>query len=362
MKARRTARGETGRIAVGFTTSAPFHPLVARAIRGFRRERPRHLFVLEESSSGDLLARGARRAAGPRLHPLRPRRSAGAYGARTAARGDGGCSSRAPQARTPAETHLEGISRPRISSSTAGPMGAVSMTSSSRPVPRRGFSPHISQEAPRIVSTLNLVAAGLRHHHRAGVAQPPAAGRCNLPPADRAAAAKSAAQPGLSSRRIFSGDAGLHRPGASPRTKPIKTIGHSNHPIERFVALLKAGGVECLVDVRSTPWSRRHPQFGRDKLAESLAEAGIAYVHEGAALGGKPEGGAGYDQLAARPGVQVRPRPRVIDGASETTQCLMCAEKEPLDCHRTVLVSRHPAERGVAIEHLLGRWQHAPPS
>ena len=58
--------------------------------------------------------------------------------------------------------------------------------------------------------------------------------------------------------------------------KPIKTIGHSNHPIERFVALLKAGGVERLIDVRSTPWSRRFPQFGRERLAKSLAEASIA--------------------------------------------------------------------------------------
>lgn len=138
--------------------------------------------------------------------------------------------------------------------------------------------------------------------------------------------------------------------------KPIKTIGHSNHPIERFVALLKAGGVERLVDVRSTPWSRRHPQFGRDKLSKSLAEAGIAYVHEGAALGGKPvsksDGGSSYDQLAARPEFKSA-LDRVIEGAGDTTQCLMCAEKEPLDCHRTVLVSRRLAERGVAIEHLL---------
>src|SRR5689334_13913053 len=54
-RARRTARGETGRIAVGFTTSAPFHPLVARAIRAFRSARPDVSFVLEESSSDDLL-------------------------------------------------------------------------------------------------------------------------------------------------------------------------------------------------------------------------------------------------------------------------------------------------------------------
>jgi len=138
--------------------------------------------------------------------------------------------------------------------------------------------------------------------------------------------------------------------------KPIKTIGHSNHPIDRFVSLLKAGGVERLVDVRSTPWSRRHPQFGRETLARSLAEAGIAYVHEGAALGGKPastsEGSGSYDQLAARPEFKAA-LDRVIEGARDTTLCLMCAEKEPLDCHRTVLVSRRLAERGVAVEHLL---------
>lgn len=134
--------------------------------------------------------------------------------------------------------------------------------------------------------------------------------------------------------------------------KPVKTIGHSNHSIERFVALLKAGGVERLVDVRSTPWSRRHPQFGQTNLARSVAEAGIDYVHEGEALGGKPQAGGSYDQLAARPEFTAA-LDRVIDGAQDTVLCLMCAEKEPLDCHRTVLVSRRLAERGVRIEHLL---------
>src|SRR4029077_16509663 len=55
-RARRTARGEVGRIAVGFTTSAPFHPLVARAIREFRTKRPDVSFVLEESGSGDMMS------------------------------------------------------------------------------------------------------------------------------------------------------------------------------------------------------------------------------------------------------------------------------------------------------------------
>ncbi len=133
---------------------------------------------------------------------------------------------------------------------------------------------------------------------------------------------------------------------------PIRTIGHSNHPIERFVGLLTAAGVEVVVDVRSTPWSRRFPQFGRERLERSLAAAGIGYRHEGAALGGKPGDGAGYDDLAGRPAFGAA-LDRLAAEAATRALCLMCAEKEPLDCHRTVLVSRRLAERGVAVEHLL---------
>jgi uncharacterized protein (DUF488 family) len=129
----------------------------------------------------------------------------------------------------------------------------------------------------------------------------------------------------------------------------IKTIGHSTHSIERFIDLLKNGGVELLVDVRSMPWSRRHPQFGKERLAKSLEAAGLSYVWEGAALGGK---GGSYIEAAARPNF-IEALDRLIDRAKTTTVCLMCAEKEPLDCHRTVLVSRRLAERGAAIEHLL---------
>jgi len=143
------------------------------------------------------------------------------------------------------------------------------------------------------------------------------------------------------------------------KTPLIKTIGHSNQPIERFVDLLKAGGVQVLVDVRSTPYSRRFPQFGRERLAAHLAVADILYRYEGAALGGKPKDGGSYDDLANRPEFN-NALDRLIAGAADTTLCLMCAEKEPLDCHRTVLVSRRLAERGVAIEHLLADGRQEP--
>jgi uncharacterized protein (DUF488 family) len=129
----------------------------------------------------------------------------------------------------------------------------------------------------------------------------------------------------------------------------IRTIGHSTHLIERFIELLKNGGVELLVDVRSMPWSRRHPQFGKERLAKSLEAAGIAYAWEGAALGGK---GGSYADAAARPAFGDA-LDRLVERSKTAAVCLMCAEKEPLDCHRTVLVSRRLAERGVAVEHLL---------
>jgi uncharacterized protein (DUF488 family) len=132
----------------------------------------------------------------------------------------------------------------------------------------------------------------------------------------------------------------------------IRTIGHSNHLLERFIGLLKAGGVQRLVDVRSTPYSRRFPQFGRERLVRALADAGIDYAWEGMALGGKPAAGGGYEAMAARPDFQAA-LGRLIEQSAGSMLCLMCAEKEPLDCHRTLLVSRRLAEHGVMIEHLL---------
>lgn len=132
----------------------------------------------------------------------------------------------------------------------------------------------------------------------------------------------------------------------------IKTIGHSNHPIERFIGLLKEGGVKLLIDVRSMPYSRRFPQFGREQLTKSLTGAGIGYRWEGEGLGGMSAGVKSYRDAAARPEFTAA-LDRVIEMARDTSLCLMCAEKEPLDCHRTVLVSRRLAERGAEIEHLL---------
>ena len=139
----------------------------------------------------------------------------------------------------------------------------------------------------------------------------------------------------------------------------VLTVGHSNHPLETFVSLLKQHGVTTLADVRSAPYSRFNPQFNRKALDAALQAQGIAYLFMGHALGGRPEdrscyenGRMHYDRLARTPlyreGID-----RVVETAEVKRLALMCAEREPLDCHRTLLVGRSLAERGVAVTHIL---------
>jgi uncharacterized protein (DUF488 family) len=140
--------------------------------------------------------------------------------------------------------------------------------------------------------------------------------------------------------------------------KRVFTIGHSNHAIEAFVALLRLHVVTAVGDVRSAPYSRYNPQFNRENLAESLRAAGISYVFLGAELGARRENPACYedgrvkfDRVAEtaqfRGGLE-----RVSKGAEEFRLALMCAEKEPLECHRTILVSRHVEELGIGVTHI----------
>jgi uncharacterized protein (DUF488 family) len=137
------------------------------------------------------------------------------------------------------------------------------------------------------------------------------------------------------------------------------TIGHSNHPIDHFVALLKGAGITALADVRSQPFSRRSPWFAAGPLRERLTTEGIAYVPMGDALGGRPrdpalmrDGVADYAAMAATPEFRAG-IDRVIEGTRRFRVCLMCAEREPLACHRCLLVAPAFAERGLRVGHVL---------
>ena len=140
----------------------------------------------------------------------------------------------------------------------------------------------------------------------------------------------------------------------------LYTLGHSNHPLEHFLGLLQRHQVTALGDVRSTPYSRFNPQFRRDTLATALGKNGIEYVFLGEELGARSkdrscyeaDGRVSYDKLAAselfRKGIE-----RLLEMANAQRVAIMCAEKDPLDCHRTILVTRELVKQGVSVMHIL---------
>lgn len=141
-------------------------------------------------------------------------------------------------------------------------------------------------------------------------------------------------------------------------TPEIFSIGHSNHSFEAFVGLLRQHAVNAVADVRSTPYSRRHPQFNHKKLQEALAQSGIDYMSLGAELGARPKdescyerGRVQYARLAARSEFRQGIERLLAEGRSRRV-AMMCAEKEPLDCHRTLLVAPALEAAGARVAHI----------
>jgi uncharacterized protein (DUF488 family) len=139
----------------------------------------------------------------------------------------------------------------------------------------------------------------------------------------------------------------------------IYTVGHSTQPFEKFLNLLQMQGVTAIADVRSAPYSRFNPQFNREELRIALKANGIRYVFLGKELGARSDdeccyidGKVQYKLLAKTPLFQSGVS-RVLEGAETHKIALMCAEKDPLDCHRTILVARELVSRGAAVTHIL---------
>ena len=138
----------------------------------------------------------------------------------------------------------------------------------------------------------------------------------------------------------------------------VFTIGHSNHSFERFGELLRLHNVAAVGDVRSAPYSRSHPDFNREFLKTKLAEAGVAYEFLGRELGARPEGAQFYQQGRVQYRVLAQsPLFRdglvfVLAGAQTQRLALLCAEKEPLECHRTLLVARELVSLGASVVHI----------
>jgi len=153
----------------------------------------------------------------------------------------------------------------------------------------------------------------------------------------------------------------------------ILTIGHSNHPVDQFVGLLRQHGIESLVDIRRFPTSRRYPQFNQDNLTKSLTEQRIGY-HWLEALGGrrgkqspdfqspnlgiKDESFRNYaDHMTTddfQDGIQT-----LLDIAKQHRIAIMCSEASFMQCHRR-LVSDNLLANGISVQHIFSTGEVQP--
>jgi uncharacterized protein (DUF488 family) len=139
----------------------------------------------------------------------------------------------------------------------------------------------------------------------------------------------------------------------------IYTIGHSNHPAEKFLQLLRTHNIEVVADLRSRPFSRFVPHFNREALKNFLQEEGIRYLFLGKELGGKPQDPdrpladeVVWDYLRSRP--QFREGlARLMEEARQARVCLLCAEADPARCHRGQLLAPELAAQGAEVCHIL---------
>ncbi|MDE0306581.1 MAG: DUF488 domain-containing protein [Albidovulum sp.] len=148
----------------------------------------------------------------------------------------------------------------------------------------------------------------------------------------------------------------------------IFTIGHSNHTMDFFLRLLIGHRVTGLADVRSAPYSRFNPHFNREQLAAACKDSGIMYAYLGRELGGRSDdqrcyenGRIRYDRVARTQLFSDGLR-RILQGAKKYNVALMCAEKEPLHCHRTLLIGHELDKLGIEIAHIVPEGRPEPHS
>src|SRR5262249_54092547 len=141
----------------------------------------------------------------------------------------------------------------------------------------------------------------------------------------------------------------------------LYTIGHSNHEMPRFLELLSNAHVTAVADVRSQPFSRRLPQFNRPELEQTLKQVGLTYLFLGDLLGGRPEATDLYDQGGRVDYQRVRMTDffqsgldRLWQARAKYRMALLCAQEDPLPCHRGLMIAPALLERGVAPSHLRG--------
>jgi len=139
----------------------------------------------------------------------------------------------------------------------------------------------------------------------------------------------------------------------------LYTIGHSNHTIEKFIKLLSMHSITTVYDVRSHPYSKFNPQFNKETLEKELKNHNIKYFFLGEELGPRSsdqdcyiDGKVQYSSISKtfqfNQGIE-----RLLIEMESNRIAIMCAEKDPIICHRTILICRHMRQYDIEIKHIL---------
>jgi uncharacterized protein (DUF488 family) len=138
------------------------------------------------------------------------------------------------------------------------------------------------------------------------------------------------------------------------------TIGHSGRSLDEFIALLKQYKITALCDVRSMPYSRRNPQFNREPLQQNLKSRNIDYIFLGEELGARSKdpstyvaGKALFSKIAELPLFKQGLKRIKLGMENDYVLALMCAEKDPLSCHRSILICRNLRDVNIDIRHII---------
>jgi uncharacterized protein (DUF488 family) len=140
---------------------------------------------------------------------------------------------------------------------------------------------------------------------------------------------------------------------------PIYTIGYGNRSLVEFLALLKQYNIHYLVDLRSQPYSRYHPDFSRNSIEARLKQQNIRYIFMGDKLGGRPQDADCYvnkkvdyaivrEKAFYQQGIQ-----RLhIAWQKQALMTLMCSEQKPQECHRGKLIGSSLRAKGIEVAHI----------
>lgn len=145
----------------------------------------------------------------------------------------------------------------------------------------------------------------------------------------------------------------------------IYTIGHSNYPVERLIEMLRHYNINCVVDIRGTPYSKYNVQFNKKVIAQTLREAGFVYIYMGKEFAANRENKASYNKEGYSEFEKVIIEEEFLSGVERLKNgiskgyniALLGAMQEPIRCHRSILVGRYLRDNGFNVKHILDDYK-----